>query len=634
MGAYLQITPALRTKLGYGDGARLLLRSRGQRGSRAPWFRPKASDFDCDIDLFDAEKDPFPYADEYFSTVLCCELIEHLLHDPMHLMSEVNRILKPGGHLVLTTPNIASVARDLRPFCRATIPDFFTLTSGPQTTARPTPATIANTRRSKIHKSARKCGVRDRAPRDRPVSRRAQAPEYAWVLHCWSATISIPDCAATASTRWAARPARCASVIPPGSIRDAAPMMARSRTRKPRRTMAVSDHGKFCDPESVVRRRGGPPEGFAVGYHVFDPGTDTLVVDGPRTVPQATSRPGKHAASSFSSSFRRSRAAIAFSFRPCWRAVYWFYERGARVPAGRRGGGGRARQRREIPRDNRSARWAANGCCARSGAPSRCLFETILRNRSLIRTMVRRDVLGRYRGSFGGGFWTVLNPLILMLTYFFVFGVVLRTRFPNDPSRSGFALYFLAGMLPWLAVSEAAGRAPTVMLEHRNFVKKLVFPVETLPLNLVTAGLVSEIFGVALFLAGSYLAHGIRSRLDRLAAGARRPSDSADRGPLLVPGRARSVRARSGPGQRLPADAVVFPDAHLLSRKLRCPGPRCGFLRRIPCSFWPAAIAPRCSKAVRPLSVRTGSCAWFQRRYFLLGHAWFYKLRKSFADII
>jgi lipopolysaccharide transport system permease protein len=135
-------------------------------------------------------------------------------------------------------------------------------------------------------------------------------------------------------------------------------------------------------------------------------------------------------------------------------------------------------------------------------------FASIARNRSLIRTMVRRDVLGRYRGSFGGAFWTVLNPLILMLTYFFVFGVVLQTRFPNDPTSSGFALYFLAGMLPWLAFSEAAGRAPTVLLEHRNFIKKLVFPVETLPLNLVASGLVSEVFGVVLFLGGAYLARG------------------------------------------------------------------------------------------------------------------------------
>jgi ABC-type polysaccharide/polyol phosphate export permease len=82
----------------------------------------------------------------------------------------------------------------------------------------------------------------------------------------------------------------------------------------------------------------------------------------------------------------------------------------------------------------------------------------VWRNRSLIRVMVRRDILGRYRGS-SAEFWTIINPLLLMLTYFFVFGVVLG---PHDPNATwwSFALYFLAGMLPWLAFSEAAGRAP------------------------------------------------------------------------------------------------------------------------------------------------------------------------------
>jgi lipopolysaccharide transport system permease protein len=115
--------------------------------------------------------------------------------------------------------------------------------------------------------------------------------------------------------------------------------------------------------------------------------------------------------------------------------------------------------------------------------------------------MVRRDILGRYRGSFGGVFWTVIQPLLLILTYAFVFGVVLRSRFPGDPSRLGFVLYFLAGMLPWLAFSEAAGRAPSVLMEHRNFVKKLVFAVETLPVNLVASGLVSEAFALLLYCA-------------------------------------------------------------------------------------------------------------------------------------
>jgi lipopolysaccharide transport system permease protein len=133
---------------------------------------------------------------------------------------------------------------------------------------------------------------------------------------------------------------------------------------------------------------------------------------------------------------------------------------------------------------------------------------SIWRNRGLIRSMVRRDILGRYRGSFGGVFWTILNPLLLMATYFFVFGIVLRTRFGSDPSRAGFVLYFLCGMLPWLAFSEAAGRAPFVLLEHRNFVKKLVFPLETLPVNLVLAGLVTELFALGIFVVFLLLARG------------------------------------------------------------------------------------------------------------------------------
>ncbi|MBX9599482.1 MAG: ABC transporter permease [Bryobacteraceae bacterium] len=121
-------------------------------------------------------------------------------------------------------------------------------------------------------------------------------------------------------------------------------------------------------------------------------------------------------------------------------------------------------------------------------------FRTLRAHWPLISSIVRRDVLARYRGSAGGVLWTVLNPLLLMATYFFVFGVVLQARFGGDPSRTGFALYFLTGMMPWLAFSEAAGRSPSVILEHRNFVKKLVFPVEVLPVVLVAAGLITELF--------------------------------------------------------------------------------------------------------------------------------------------
>ena len=69
----------------------------------------EGEEFECEIDLFDAERDKFPYPDEHFATVLCCELLEHLPNDPMFMMSEINRVLRPGGQLVLTTPNIASL---------------------------------------------------------------------------------------------------------------------------------------------------------------------------------------------------------------------------------------------------------------------------------------------------------------------------------------------------------------------------------------------------------------------------------------------------------------------------------------------------------------------------------------------
>jgi glycosyltransferase involved in cell wall biosynthesis/SAM-dependent methyltransferase len=108
MGAYLQLTPSLRTRLGYGEVRGCYYGPAG-RVERKTVSSEGGEVFECELDLFDAERDPFPYPDGHFSTVLCCELLEHLAVDPMHMMTEINRILKPGGHLVLTTPNLASL---------------------------------------------------------------------------------------------------------------------------------------------------------------------------------------------------------------------------------------------------------------------------------------------------------------------------------------------------------------------------------------------------------------------------------------------------------------------------------------------------------------------------------------------
>jgi lipopolysaccharide transport system permease protein len=260
-------------------------------------------------------------------------------------------------------------------------------------------------------------------------------------------------------------------------------------------------------------------------------------------------------------------------------------------------------------------------------------WRTVACNWSLIRSLVRRDILGRYRGSFGGVFWTILNPLLLMLTYFFVFGIVLRTRFGNDPSRTGFVLYFLAGMLPWLAFSEAVGRAPYVVLEHRNFVKKLVFPVEVLPVVQTIAGLVTQAFALGIFVIGLLAARGAV------------PATALWLPLLLIP----QLMLTLGVAWFLAALGVFVRDLGQIN----------GFLLTLwffltPICYPEASLDKQVlwifSKNPLFVLVRgyraiflEGQAPAFSPLWklwivsavvLLVGHAWFYKLRKTFADVI
>lgn len=139
IGSYLQITPLLKTRLGYGEVRGCYYGPAGKVDHRSV-VSAGGERFECDLELFDAEKDRFPYPDAYFTTVLCCEVIEHLTEDPMHMMAEINRVLKPGGHLVLTTPNIASlraIAAVLEGYHPALFPAYIRPTgSGEKTAAR------------------------------------------------------------------------------------------------------------------------------------------------------------------------------------------------------------------------------------------------------------------------------------------------------------------------------------------------------------------------------------------------------------------------------------------------------------------------------------------------------------------
>ncbi len=107
LGSYLQIAPAMHCLLGYQVTAASL----GPAGTkvRKAASRQGAVILDCDLDLFDVERDTFPYPDGHFELVLACELLEHLRTDPMHMLFEIYRVLERDGRILLTTPNCANL---------------------------------------------------------------------------------------------------------------------------------------------------------------------------------------------------------------------------------------------------------------------------------------------------------------------------------------------------------------------------------------------------------------------------------------------------------------------------------------------------------------------------------------------
>jgi len=111
----MHMAPVLQLFLGYGDVRGAYYGHAGESKTLTSSVGGREV-FRCVIDGFDAERDRFPYDDQSMETVLACEIIEHLLQDPIHMLSEIHRVLELGGTMVLTTPNVVSwisVARAL-----------------------------------------------------------------------------------------------------------------------------------------------------------------------------------------------------------------------------------------------------------------------------------------------------------------------------------------------------------------------------------------------------------------------------------------------------------------------------------------------------------------------------------------
>lgn len=136
------------------------------------------------------------------------------------------------------------------------------------------------------------------------------------------------------------------------------------------------------------------------------------------------------------------------------------------------------------------------------------LIRNLARHGDLIRVMTWRDFNARYRASFGGLFWSVFQPLVMMVVYTIVFSVFLKVRFSTDSSPFTFAVYLLCGLLPWQAVSSGLNESTSVIRANVNLVKRVVFPLEILPINLTLTAMVQQVIGFVVLIPLAWLVAG------------------------------------------------------------------------------------------------------------------------------
>lgn len=137
------------------------------------------------------------------------------------------------------------------------------------------------------------------------------------------------------------------------------------------------------------------------------------------------------------------------------------------------------------------------------------MVSMIWRHRSLVVELTKREFSGRYRGSFGGIVWSFVQPLFLLSIYTLAFGVILKSRWGATGSTADYALMLFAGLIVFNAFSEVLGRSPTLVTGNPNFVKKVVFPLELLPVITVATALIHALIGITVWLLAYVVLHGI-----------------------------------------------------------------------------------------------------------------------------
>lgn len=130
--------------------------------------------------------------------------------------------------------------------------------------------------------------------------------------------------------------------------------------------------------------------------------------------------------------------------------------------------------------------------------PGTRFLRNLIDRRSLLLQLVVRDFRQRYIGSVAGWLWGLIHPIVLLLSYWFVFSVCLKQKLDARQVTQNYPLFLFAGMLPWLLFSETVMRSSASLIEQSNLITKTVFPAEIIPISIFLSSLVSHLMALAL----------------------------------------------------------------------------------------------------------------------------------------
>lgn len=144
----------------------------------------------------------------------------------------------------------------------------------------------------------------------------------------------------------------------------------------------------------------------------------------------------------------------------------------------------------------------------------RPVWALLRTHRGLIRSMVLRDLTSRYKGSVMGLGWAIITPAVQIVIFTVIFSGIFSARFGEQGGHLRFAVYLFCGMLPWIAFSDGVLRSTTAMTDNINLVRRVVFPLEALPVNLAFSALMQQLLGTVVLL----IAAGLMQRTLHLTA--------------------------------------------------------------------------------------------------------------------